>query len=371
MKRLVAFGLLGLITTACGTEQSPSFTEKRDSRTIRVTVEDDPEEAGEKSASRESLDEMDVGAVLDAAYDDTAPGGNSDSPAGTSGSAGGASGSSSPSSSDATAATGGGGMIVAATDGAAAADLSDASVTGGSAAGSGATAAATDDGNEGELGLPTSGSTTTGSGDEGGVGSGAGSGSTGTAAGGSSTDGTSGSTTGSTGGGTSGSASGSTGGNTADGSTGIDVPTEGELRACAKLQGVAVDRVKVAGSQNNMSLTSSSVAAIKITGNQNSVSLMLAGAAEARLAGVCIFLAGNQARIDMDVGLNLERLVYVARGNQSHGELALSGNGTIGAMAVDLSGNGASLHISGDGAASICDAAQVRQKGKGTKLLCN
>jgi hypothetical protein len=357
MKCLVAFGVLGLITTACGTEQSPSFTEKRDSKTIRLTVEGDPEKADEESTSRESLDEMDVGAVLDAAYDDTAPSGNGDSPTGTGGSTGSVSGGS-PSSSDATAATDGSGIIVASADGSASADLADASVTGGSAADSGATSATPDDGNEGELGLPTSGGTTTGSGDEGAQGSGAGSSSTGPTAGGSSTS------DGSTGGSTS-------DGSTSGGSTGGDMPTEGELRACAKLQGVSVDRVKVAGNQNNMSLTSSSVAAIKITGNQNSVSLMLAGAADARLAGVCIFLAGNQARIDVDVGLNLERLVYVARGNQSHGELALSGNGTIGAMAVDLSGNGASLHISGDGAASICDAAQVRQKGKGTKLLCN
>lgn len=136
--------------------------------------------------------------------------------------------------------------------------------------------------------------------------------------------------------------------------------SQSEQKACAALQGVSAEHIVVAGNQKRVNLSSKSVFALRVAGNQSEVDLNLTGSAE-RMAGLCIFATGNQASVRVIInGLVIDRFIYIARGNKSNGSLAITNDGDIRELAVNLSGNGAQLDVSGYGAG--CNSALVRTK---------
>ena len=146
---------------------------------------------------------------------------------------------------------------------------------------------------------------------------------------------------------------------------GLAKPSRGELAACAKLNGVSKERVKVVGNQSSATITANSVLAIKVAGNRSDLSLSLGGSGE--IAAICLFVAGNQSRATIDVDVAMGNLIYVGRGNQSRGDVSVGQDGSLSNIVANLSGNQAALNVGGTGSYS-CAKAVV--KGNRSSMTC-
>lgn len=142
-------------------------------------------------------------------------------------------------------------------------------------------------------------------------------------------------------------------------------PSSGEMKACARIAGVAESRLKVAGSQKDVTVSATDILVAKITGNQNRLALNFRGEAGMRLAGICVFLAGNQAEVEIKSNLIIGRILYTARGNQSTGLIVAEEAGNVEEMIVDLGGNGASLNVAG-----VASCPAPRLKGNSASFKC-
>jgi len=142
-------------------------------------------------------------------------------------------------------------------------------------------------------------------------------------------------------------------------------PSAQELAACARLQGVAVGTIMIVGNQPDVKITQNAVAAIKLAGNKPHLELSLVGPESARIGGLCLFLAGNQAEAQVTLGVEAGRIIYIGRGNLSHSDISLTR--ALDFLAVDLAGNQASLHVSGSGS-HPCPAARL--SGNGSHFEC-
>lgn len=120
--------------------------------------------------------------------------------------------------------------------------------------------------------------------------------------------------------------------------------------ACAAAFGVKAEKVAVAGnkSKETISLDSSTILAIRVTGNQPKVNIT-SPSESASIGGVCIFVAGNQATVDLSIGVEVESLVYRGTGNRSTGKIVVSENGSIAEILATLTGNQSTLSVSGAG----------------------
>lgn len=130
-----------------------------------------------------------------------------------------------------------------------------------------------------------------------------------------------------------------------------DVDTDTDAKDCAAATGVSAERVKVSGSDKNIALGPQDAFALKVTGNTNTVSLKLASApATRRLAAVCLFLAGNQNQVNLDIGMVIGQIFIKARGNQAQVVGLVSKEGVIEQIRVDASGHQPSITWKGEGA---------------------
>ncbi len=122
--------------------------------------------------------------------------------------------------------------------------------------------------------------------------------------------------------------------------------SQAEINACSRIQGVASEKIQVVA-DNNVSMKANSIVALKIVGNQSVVDLEMNASGQS-IEGICIFMAGNKASLTITViDLVIEKMVYLARGNQSSGAVALRDEAKIGELAVDLKGNQSHLEIFG------------------------
>ncbi len=115
--------------------------------------------------------------------------------------------------------------------------------------------------------------------------------------------------------------------------------------ACSKITGASVSSIRLTGKNTARKITSSDVLAIKLAGSRSDLDLSLAGASSIR--GLCLFLAGNESRATVNVGVHLGSLVYIGRGNRSSANIVIEQGGSLGALAGDLNGNSANLSIFG------------------------
>jgi hypothetical protein len=120
--------------------------------------------------------------------------------------------------------------------------------------------------------------------------------------------------------------------------------------ACAKLTGVPSEKIKVSGSLSDIKLSNNQPLALKVTGNKNLVTLDLTKQAPTTLVkAICIFIAGNQNSIKLDVALHIQSIFVTARGNQSKVEINTKQNSTIDHIDMDAKGNRSLMEISGAG----------------------
>ncbi len=128
-------------------------------------------------------------------------------------------------------------------------------------------------------------------------------------------------------------------------------------------------RIKIissSSSSSNIDLDSETVLAFRLSGNQASLELNLEG--QEAIAGICIIATGNQPTITITSSINMNKFVYIARGNQSKGVLTMNNEQKISASYLELKGNAHSLQLNGV-EQEVCDKAVVRGNSK-NQLQC-
>lgn len=135
-------------------------------------------------------------------------------------------------------------------------------------------------------------------------------------------------------------------------------PSEQEDLACGAIMGVDQSQiVHLSGNMPSLTIRAASVISVKITGHQSALNLDLSKASGA-IAGICLFAAGDQPKIDVALGLTVGRFVYVARGNQASLNLHLETSGDIKSSVFDAKGSGPTMSITG-ASDQMCSAATV------------
>lgn len=125
---------------------------------------------------------------------------------------------------------------------------------------------------------------------------------------------------------------------------------DADAGACASVAGINKDRVKVSGNQKTLTMIPGDAFALKVTGNQNVVNLKMSGdGAGARVSAICLFLAGNQSHVTMDIGVAVGKIFIKARGNKALVEAAVGQDGVIESLQVDANGNQPSIVMKGEG----------------------
>jgi hypothetical protein len=128
---------------------------------------------------------------------------------------------------------------------------------------------------------------------------------------------------------------------------------------CAAAAGINKSRVKVSGNQKNLTMVPGDAFALKVTGNMNIVNLKMTGDAPgARVSAICLFLAGNQSHVTMDIGVSVGKIFIKDRGNKALVEGSISKDGVIENLQVDANGNQPSIVMKGEGTYP-CDQAAV------------
>jgi hypothetical protein len=140
---------------------------------------------------------------------------------------------------------------------------------------------------------------------------------------------------------------------------GTDKGGNNDAGECAAAAGINKDRVKVNGSQKSITINPQDAFALKVTGSQNLVNLkMSADSPGASVSAICLFLAGNQSHVTMDIGVSVGKIYIKARGNKALVEAAVSKDGVIQNLQVDANGNQPSIVMKGEGSYP-CDQAAV------------
>lgn len=126
--------------------------------------------------------------------------------------------------------------------------------------------------------------------------------------------------------------------------------SDSDSLACADAAGVNQNMVRVNGSEQNINLAPKEVLALRVTGNANQVNLKLVTSeAGQKLPAICLFLAGNQSHVVMDIGVTIEQIFVKARGNKALIEATVEKAGVIENLQVDAAGHEPKLVLKGEG----------------------
>lgn len=155
----------------------------------------------------------------------------------------------------------------------------------------------------------------------------------------------------------------SDGTSTAGDEGGVTLPpnNDADIEGCSRLLGVGAYKIMVAGNQNQVTLAPDTVIALKVAGNKNAVVLTIDGPEGTEIAGLCIFMRGNQSDVFLDLSVGMGILYYSGRANLTTGTVQVGSSGTIKNIVTDLSGNQAKLAIQGPGSYN-CGNAIVRER---------
>lgn len=144
-----------------------------------------------------------------------------------------------------------------------------------------------------------------------------------------------------------------------------------DLRACAALQGVSEDKIMIVGHKGREvkleQATSTSVIAYKLVGDRPRLVLDLVGGPTASLGGLCLFLTAHQSQAQVSLDVNVGRLVYIGRGDQSKGIVEVKTNRKLSSLAADLAGNKPSLRLFGEG---DYPCSIVKTRGNNPEFIC-
>ncbi len=138
---------------------------------------------------------------------------------------------------------------------------------------------------------------------------------------------------------------------------------------CTGRTDVSAQKIKVVSSKNSGPVTvrADQYLFIHATGNRPLVKLNTENAENTKIRGICIFASGNQARIEANIGINVDSFSYFGTGNKSSGAVNVSESVSIGSLKVKLRGNQAKLTISGSG---TYDCGSTNFAGNKTSFVC-
>jgi hypothetical protein len=129
------------------------------------------------------------------------------------------------------------------------------------------------------------------------------------------------------------------------------IVSEKVIFECTGRKDVSAQKIKVVSSKNSglVTVRADQYLFIHATGNRPYVKLNTENAENTKIRGICIFASGNQARIEANIGINVDAFSYFGTGNKSSGVVNVSESVSIGSLKVKLRGNQAKLTISGPG----------------------
>ena len=130
-----------------------------------------------------------------------------------------------------------------------------------------------------------------------------------------------------------------------------DPSNNGDIKAdCVKLSGTNSEKVKVSGSEKNIVITNQDALAFRVTGNKNLVTVDLKSQpVESQVKAICLFIAGNQNRVKLEISNHVGAIYIVSRGNQAQVEIATLKGSLIDTIDMDAKGNSGGLSLTGEG----------------------
>ncbi len=139
--------------------------------------------------------------------------------------------------------------------------------------------------------------------------------------------------------------------------------------ACGRhLKGFASKIVVISADEalSSLNIGPDTALAVRLTGNQSRLSLSL-GAGQP-LAGICFVMRGHESSAQFTTASDVKKLVYLAAGDQSKGELQWNDGAALGAARIELTGHAPSLSLSGV-SATACNGALL--KNKSARVQCS
>lgn len=121
-----------------------------------------------------------------------------------------------------------------------------------------------------------------------------------------------------------------------------------EEDGCPKTHGNA-GVIKIAGKGKDAVMDLGNATRVRITGSENTLTLRLPYQAEAAVASLCVFIAGNTNQVRIEIEGTLTQLHYIGRGDHAQAEVVVASTGKLLAATADLAGNNGKLKIQGSG----------------------
>lgn len=145
-----------------------------------------------------------------------------------------------------------------------------------------------------------------------------------------------------------------------------DFPDVYELRNCAKRFGVSRSRLIVLNSDQNIGRED--IGILKVSGDRGGILLNVTQQGrDAELGGLCVIAGGKQVQLEVNLGANIEQLVYIASGEQSTGIFHVGLGYNLYNLSGELTGLSSRMTIYGGGAFP-CETVDLR--GVQSQFIC-
>lgn len=138
---------------------------------------------------------------------------------------------------------------------------------------------------------------------------------------------------------------------------------------CSRQLGISMEKIIVSGNKKTVNLVAGGALLVRVAGNQARVNIN-AGSSEVSIAGICLFLSGNNPKVILNVeGVVVDGVIVRERGNQPSVHIELKGDAQLGALIADLSGKGSALFVNGAGA--LCESMEIVSRGNHPLVQCH
>ncbi len=151
-------------------------------------------------------------------------------------------------------------------------------------------------------------------------------------------------------------------------STSASNTLEDATGSCASSLHAAPSMVRVAGSQKTVTINSQELVLSRVTGDRNQLLITLKGnKSSAKLAGLCLFVAGHENKVQIRLEHPVAGLAIRARGDQAQVNIVIADGASLEGLQWDARGNSPQLSISGPKDSYRCPASSSK---KASAITC-